>query len=199
MTTRKWWIGVTAGLAAGLGGVIVSEQGTTDARGAAIAVTASQLKINQNISSAAVRRGNEALALLDPVRKSNAADNAPGWGTSTIRNGAVTSAKLSAALREGQPRWAVVEATTGTLKRAKGAVTSAKLAGVGLYTVTFDRNVGACSLQATIGDDGTTPLAAGGEIGVWRSATDPKTVTVRTADSSGAPDNALPFHLSVLC
>ena len=44
-------------------------------------------------------------------------------------------------LREGQPRWAVVAATTGALIRAKGASASAKLADPGLYSVTFDRDV----------------------------------------------------------
>jgi hypothetical protein len=34
---------------------------------------------------------------------------------------------------------------------------------------------------------------------VWRSSTDPKIATVRTATSTGADDNGLPFHLAVLC
>lgn len=199
MRTRNWWVGVTAGMVVGLGGVIVSEQVTSDAQAAPIAVTPAQLKINQNISSAAVRRSNEALMLLDPIRKSGAQDDAPGWGTTSIHDGAVTNAKLDTAVRESQPRWAVVAATTGTLTRGKGATTSAKLADPGLYTVTFDRDVSACSLQATIGEGGTTPLTTGGEIGVWRSATDPKVVTVRTADSAGAAVNALPFQVAVLC
>lgn len=199
MKTRNWWVGVTAGLMVGVGGVFIAEQTTSDAQAAGIAVTSAQLKINQNISSAAVRRSNEALTLLDPIRKSGAQDDAPGWGTTNIRDGAVTTAKLDTAVRESQPRWAVVAATTGALTRGKGATTSAKLADPGLYTVTFDRDVSACSMQATIGDGGTTPLTTGGEIGVWRSATDPKVVTVRTATSAGAADNALPFQVAVLC
>lgn len=199
---RNWWVGVAAGAVAGLGGVIVSEQATTDAEAATFSVTPAQLQINQRISQAAVRRSNESLDLLDPVRKSGAQDDAPGWGTTQIRDGAVTSAKLDVAVREAQPRWAVVAATSGTLTRGKGATTSAKLADSGLYTVTFDRDVSACSLQATIGDGGTTPppLVDGGQIAVWRSATDPKVVTVRTA--GGAPaagDNTLPFQVAVLC
>ncbi len=196
---RNWWVGVAAGAVVGLGGVIVSEQATTDAEAASFSVTPAQLQINQRISQAAVRRSNESLDLLDPIRKSGAQDDAPGWGTAQIRDGAVTSAKLDAAVREAQPRWAVVAATTGALTRGKGATTSAKLADPGLYTVTFDRDVSACSLQATIGDGGTTPLTTGGEVGVWRSATDAKVVTVRTADSAGAPVNTLPFQVAVLC
>ena len=165
-------------------------------------MTPAQLQINQRISQAAVRRSNESLDLLDPIRKSGPQDDAPGWGTTNIRDGAVTGAKLDTAVREAQPRWAVVAATTGALTRSKGATTAAKLADPGLYTVTFDRDVSACALQATIGDGGTTPppLAVGEQIAAWRSATDPKVVTVRTA--SGDPvvgDNTLPFQVAVLC
>lgn len=199
MKPRNWWVGVTAGMVLGLGAVIVSDQATTDAEAAAISVTPAQLKINQRISQAAVRRSNESLDLLDPIRKSGVSDDAPGWGTTQIRNGAVTTSKLNTTLREGQPRWAVVAATTGALTRAKGASAAAKLADPGLYAVTFDRDVSACALQATIGDGGTTPLTTGGEVGVWRSATDPKVVTVRTALSDGTAANTLPFHLTVLC
>lgn len=202
MKSRNWWVGVTAGMVLGLGGVIVSEQATTDAEAAAISVTPAQLQINQRISQAAVRRSNESLGLLDPIRKSGASDDAPGWGTAQIRDGAVTTAKLDTALREGQPRWAVVAATTGALTRGKGASASAKLADPGLYTVTFDRDVSACALQATIGDGGTAvpPLEDAEQIAVWRSSTDAKVVTVRTASGvPAAPVNTLPFHVAVLC
>lgn len=199
MRSRNWWIGVTAGTVLGLGGVLVAEQATTEANAQSFSVTPGQLQINQRISQAAVRRSNESLDLLDPIRKSGAQDDAPGWAAAQIRDGAITSAKLDTAVREGQPRWAVVAETTGALTRGKGATTSAKLADPGLYTVTFDRDVSACALQATIGAGGTTPLTTGGEVGVWRSATDPKVVTVRTADSAGAAVNTLPFHVGVLC
>ena len=199
MKPRNWWVGVAAGAVLGLGGVIVAEQATTDAEAASFSVTPAQLQINQRISQAAVRRSNESLDLLDPVRKSGAQDDAPGWGTPQIRDGAVTAAKLDTAVREGQPRWAVVAATTGALTRGKGATTAAKLPDPGLYTVTFDRDVSACAVQATIADGGTTPVTTGGEVSAWRSATDPKVVTVRTGDSTGAAVNTLPFQLAVLC
>ncbi len=199
MTRSNWWVGVAAGAVLGLGAVIVSEQATTDARAASISVTPAQLQINQRISQAAVRRSNESLNLLDPIRKSGAQDDAPGWGTTTIRDGAVTAAKLDTAVREAQPRWAVVAATTGALTRGKGATTAAKLADPGLYAVTFDRDVSACAIQATIADGGTTPITTGGEVSAWRSATDPKVVTVRTGDSAGGAVNALPFQVAVLC
>jgi hypothetical protein len=203
MRKANWWVGVSLGVALGLGGVVGVEAATDDASAqSGFTVSAEQLKINQRISQAAVRRSNESLDLLDPVRKSGASDDAPGWGTTQIRNGAVTAAKLDTATREGLPRWAVVAATTGALTRAKGATTSAKLAAPGLYTVTFDRDVSACALQATISDGGTTPITTDGEAAAWRSATDPKVVTVRTSDSSAVapnPVNTLPFTVSVLC
>lgn len=205
MTSKRWWLGVTAGVAVGLGGVVVADQVSEPANAAPFTLSVNQLKINQRISQAAVRRSNEALRLLAPVRPAGSTP-ATGWPTSSIRNGAVTSEKLDTAVREGQPRWAVVAATSGTLVRAKGASASAKLADPGLYSVTFDRDVSACAIQATIAATGTDPITTGGEVSAWRSATDAKVVTVRTAalDATGtpvaiAPVNSLPFHVTVLC
>lgn len=198
----RWWIGVTAGVALGLGGVVAVDAATdtASAQAAKFTVSAEQLRINQRISQAAVRRSNESLDLLNPIRRQPQIPNKVlGWRTQDIRDDAVTSAKLAGPVREGQPRWAVVAAGASTLTRAKGATAAAKLADPGLYTVTFDRDVSACALQATIADPGTTPLTAGGEVNAWRSATDPKVVTVRTGDSTGGATNALPFHLTVLC
>ncbi len=196
----RWWIGVAAGMVLGLGAVVVVQASTGEASAqSGFTVSAEQLRINQRISQAAVRRSNEALNLLDPVRKSGSTDTAPGWGTTQIADNAVTRTKLDSTLREGQPRWAVVAATTGALVRGKNAVSSEKLVTPGLYAVTFDRDLSACALLATIGDGGTT-VTPTGEISVWRSATDPKVATVQTAVSDGtAPSNALPFHLAVLC
>lgn len=202
--TGRWWVGVAAGLALGLGAVVAVEQSTGEAAAQSpIRVTAEQLQINQRISQAAVRRSNEALQLLDPIRKdAKQPAKVLGWRTQDIRDGAVSPAKLTDALREGQPRWAVVAASSGALTRARGATASAKLAALGLYTVTFDRDVSACSIQATIADGGTTPAPVG-QVSAWRSADAANTVTVRTAedDATGVPKdtNALPFHVAVFC
>lgn len=195
----RWWIGVAAGMVLGLGAVVAVQASTGEASAqSGFTVSAEQLRINQRISQAAVNRSNEALNLLDPVRKSGPTDTAPGWGTTQIADNAVTRTKLDSTLREGQPRWAVVAATTGNLVRGKNAVSAAKLADPGLYTVTFDRDISACAMEATIGDGGTDPAPLG-EISVWRSATDPKVATVHTGSSAGADANNLPFHLTVLC
>ena len=203
MMRKNWWIGVTAGLAVGIGGVAIADQATTPANAAPFTLSVNQLQINQRISQAAVRRSNNALTLLGPVRASGTTP-AAGWPSASIRNGAVTSAKLDTSVREGMPRWAVVAATTGALVRGKGASKASKLTDVGLYSVTFDRDVSACSFQATIASTGTDPITTGGQVSAWRDATDAKKVTVRTAalDTTAvsiAPVNTLPFNLSVFC
>jgi hypothetical protein len=201
----RWWVGVAAGVALGLGVVVAVDAGTDDASAqGGFRVSAEQLRINQRISQAAVRRSNESLQLLGPIRRlPNQPNQVLGWRTQDIRDGAVTAGKLTESIREGQPRWAVVTAGTGALSRAKGATASAKLATVGFYTVTFDRDVSACAIQATIADGGNavTPV---GQISAWRSPTAANTVTVRTAQDdavSGVPTdvNTLPFHITVLC
>jgi hypothetical protein len=200
MRKANWWIGVSVGVAAGLAAV-AGVQASTDQASAqgGFQVTPGQLQINQRISQAAVRRSNEALDLLDPVRKSGAQDDAPGWGTAQIKDGAVTVAKLATAARERLPRWAVVAATTGALVRSQGAAAAAKATDPGIYTVTFDRDVSACSIQATQGDGGTTPVTTDAVVTAWRSATDAKVVTVRTADGGNTVQNTIPFTVSVLC
>ena len=199
MRKANWWVGAAVGMAVGLAGVAIADQATQPAEAASFTVTPAQLQINQRISQAAVRRSNEALALLDPIRKSGAQDDAPGWGTAQIRDGAVTAAKLDTAARERLPRWAVVAATSGSLVRGQGAASAAKATGTGIYTVTFDRDVSACSIQATQGDGGTTPITTDAVVTAWRSATDAKIVTVRTADGTNTVQNTTPFTVSVLC
>ena len=200
MRKTNWWIGVSVGVAAGLA-VVAGVEASTDQASAqgGFQVTPGQLQINQRISQAALRRSNEALDLLDPVRKSGAQDDAPGWGTTQIKDGAVTVAKLDTAARERLPRWAVVAATTGSLVRGQGAASAAKATDAGIYTVTFDRDVSACSIQATQGDGGTTPVTTTAVVTAWRSATDAKVVTVRTADDTNTVQNTIPFTVSVLC
>ena len=206
MTKGRWWIGVTAGVAVGLGAVVATEAATDTAtaqtaRQAGFTLSVEQLRINQRISQAAVRRSNESLDLLDPIRPRQSQPNRVlGWRTQDLRDGAVTAAKLETSVREGQPRWAVVEAGSGSLARAKGATASAKLAAVGDYTVTFDRDVSACSIQASVAGPGTAAPPRG-EVVAWRSADNPQVVNVRTFDPTATPaeTNAVPFHVAVLC
>ena len=63
----------------------------------------------------------------------------------------------------------------------------------------------ACSIQATLADTGTAPVAPG-HVTAWRSAADAKVVIVRTWGPDGAdvgadpdPVNDRPVHVTVLC
>jgi hypothetical protein len=199
----RWWIGVTAGLALGLGTIVAVEAATDEAsaQAAQFRVTPEQLRINQRISQAAVRRSNESLGLLGPIRpRQNQPNRVLGWRTQDIRDGAVTAGKLTESVREGQPRWAVVAAGSGALSRGKGATNSVKVPDPGHYHVTFDRDVSACAIQATLADTGTTPVPdENGQVTAWRSAADARVVVVRTGGAGGGATNDRPFHLTVLC
>jgi hypothetical protein len=85
----RWWVGVGAGLALGLGGVIAVEAATDEASAQRpVAVTAQQLKINQRISQAAVKRSNDAQARLTAV-------SSGAVGSNLVRgNGAVSSQRV---------------------------------------------------------------------------------------------------------
>ena len=60
------WLTLAAVAAVGIGVGLGIREGTADA--APVKVTSSQLLINQRISQAGVRRSNEALDLLAPIR-----------------------------------------------------------------------------------------------------------------------------------
>ena len=58
----RWWMGITAGMVIGLGTVAGVQAATSDgSNGNPVVVSAQQLKINQRISQAAVKRSNQAL------------------------------------------------------------------------------------------------------------------------------------------
>ena len=188
----RWWIGVAAGMALGLGTIVAVDASTDEAlaQSSSFRVSAEQLRINQRISQAAVRRSNESLNLLDPVRDRDGAgnnDTAPGWGTAQIATGAVTQAKLAAEVTNKQPLWAVVN-PDGTLARGSGATASARAAGfaAGVYAITFNRNVAGCAYVATIGAPSTTPPTLGGQVLAYVNPNpNNQVITVRTFSSSG--------------
>lgn len=101
-----------------------------------------QLRINQRISQAAVRRSNESLNLLDPLRGTGL----KGWRTEDLRDGVVTGPKLGNAavttpkVADGAvtgPKVAnaavtgpkIADGAVGTAKIDSEAVTTAKIAG----------------------------------------------------------------------
>src|SRR5262245_12899496 len=118
---RPPWIALGAVAAIGLGvGLLVREQ-VADA--APVRVTSAQLLINQRISQAGVRRSNEALNLLLPIRP--ATGNTTGWATANILNGAITNAKLGTNAVSSSK---IADAAVGTSEIANNAVGSSELA-----------------------------------------------------------------------
>ncbi|MGD9695607.1 MAG: hypothetical protein AB7V42_08110 [Thermoleophilia bacterium] len=206
---RDWWLAIGIGVAVALGAVIAVNAATDEAGAQGGNLTTRQyIQVTQRIASAAVRRSNESLTLLDPIRpNAKQPGKVLGWKTAQIQDGAITSAKLDASVRDGQPRWAVIEATTGKLVRGKGAVSAAKPADVGRYDITFDRDITACSYQVTPGSGDKTETAVA-QVSAWASSSDPKVVVVRTAvdGAQGTPEqgvptdsNAVPFQVAVFC
>jgi hypothetical protein len=127
-------------------------------------------------------------------------------GTQDLRNGAVTTPKVSggaitqAKLRGNmRPRWAVVNAS-GNLARARLAASSSRT-GTGEYAVIFRRNVRTCSYVAT--PEGA--IGAGEQpatISVRTLRGQPRGVQVRVFATGGPGPRELvnrAFHLQVEC
>jgi hypothetical protein len=86
--------------------------------------------------------------------------------------------------------WAVIN-VSGTTGRGSGVTGSAKLPLTGQYEIVFNRDVTACSFQATLSTDH-------GEVYAQPRSGVPNGVFVATSNSSGtASDRA--FHLAVFC
>jgi hypothetical protein len=121
--TGRWWVGVAAGVALGLGAVVATEVATGDASAQGrVVVSAEQLRINQRISQAAVKRVNQAQRDI-------------------------------AALGAAAPLYAVSSGSVGSnLLRGRNAVSS-QFVGDGNYRVKFTRNISTCSWSGTIASD----------------------------------------------
>jgi hypothetical protein len=204
MRTR-WWVGVAAGVALGLGTVVAVEAATEGASAqGGFAVTAEQLRTNQRVSIAAVRRSNESLQLLDPIRRQpKLPQKVIGWRSQDLRdgsvtgakivNGAVSEAKLSSSLSGRLPAWAVVGAN-GALARSSGGITSQRT-GEGAYRVDLNRNVGQCAWTATIVTSSAADL---GDIGAAIDPVDSERLVVLTTDNANAAADRA-FNLQLTC
>jgi hypothetical protein len=201
----RWWVGVAAGVALGLAVVAGLEAGTDDASAqGGFAATAEQLRTNQRISIAAVRRSNEALTLLDPIRRQpKLPQKVLGWrsqdlrdgavSTAKIANGAVSDAKLASSVTGRLPVWAVVGAN-GALARSGGGITSQRT-GEGAYRVDLNRNVGQCAWTATMVVSTAADL---GDIGVAIDPVDSERLVVLTTDNANAAADRA-FNLQLTC
>ena len=202
MGPAKLWLGVTCGVALGLGAVAVAGVTTQSASASTtFTVTPQQLQINQNISSAAVKRSNRALNYLAPVRttQTDAADD----GTKGVK--ALNSIPGSGAgwtvgqLAPGQKQYWINVGPTGVVTAqsspAPGAFTATR-AGLGDYVVNFKTPVSSCSWVASAYSP-TPPgtIAFAFTVGVTNQ---PTQVNVRTTNAAqAAADNN--FTLQVLC
>ena len=159
-----------------------------------VSVTAQQLLINQRISQAGVRRSNEALDLLGPVRPRQG--KTAGWPNQSIGDGAISANKLSdGAVTEAKiapdavnqsrlspdvrnalvgPSFAVVEGdgqvrVGGNGIRVARGVTGALRIGVGSYGVYFDKSF-PCAITASIEAEASTVATAGSAVvgGPWQ-------------------------------
>jgi hypothetical protein len=165
----RWWVGVSAGVALGLAGIVAFEGATGEATAQRpVAVTAQQLKINQRISQAAVRRSNDAQTRI-------------------------------AALEAHPTLFAVSSGAVGSnLVRGNGAVSSQRV-DEGNYRVRFSRDVSACSwVGGPAADAPPVPDATSVKIALDTTDAGRTQLVVRTVAANGAPANAA-FHVQVIC
>jgi hypothetical protein len=159
MRSDRTWIGVASGVA--LGVAITAAVGiSTQTAGAQanFSVSPQQLKINQNISSAAVRRSNRSLNYLAPIRttQTDKADDGSGGVRPLSTLSGSGQGWVVGQLARGQKQfWANVDGTTGEVIGSSGPSSGptafiGSRSGVGDYVVDFRTpNVAACSWVAS--------------------------------------------------
>jgi len=164
-----WWIGITAGVALGLGTVAAVDVATQPATAATTGpVTFAQLKQVQKVSIAAVKRTNADHKKLNRV-----------------------AAQL--------PLWAVSSGAAGSnLLRGDGVVLSQRLTD-GNYRVRFVRDVSQCTWSGTPATDGASlPDAFSVRISLDVTEPTKSQLIVRTNDAAGNPKDS-GFHVQVFC
>ena len=158
MRSNRLWIGLACGVALGLAAVMAVNLGTqtASAQGSGFTVSAQQLKINQNISSAAVKRSNRSLNYLAPIRTTqtdSADDGSDGVKALSSIPGSGAGWTVGQLARGQKQYWANV-GPTGALTASSGPTTgtgvftASRTPGglpAGDYTVDFKVNVSACS------------------------------------------------------
>jgi len=207
MRSNRLWVGVACGVAIGLGAVVAVDAATEPAGAQAnFTVSPEQLKINQNISSAAVKRSNRSLNYLAPIRTTqsdNADDGSDGVKALSSIPGSGDGWAVGQLARGQKQLWANLGPTGAITAQSgpssgTGSFTSTRTAA-GDYVVDFKTNVSACSWGADpffAAGVAPTPLAAV-TAGV---ASQPTQVNVRVFTVAAAPaltDNTV--TVQVLC
>lgn len=212
--TRVWAAAAcTAALAAGalIGARIAPTAGAQEEPGeqsATFTATPEQLRINQRISQAAVRRSNRSLNYLAPIRTaaSDSADEGDagvrrgtgrGWGAEQIADGAITRAKLAPGLEGAQPIWLVkTDNGPNATMRASSPAHSLARVGVGNYRVGVGVDVATCAWTALPAVDNGLPSAYA--IRSARDLTEPGRILLQTYTSLGVPIDS-GFSIQVTC
>ena len=206
MRSNRLWIGLSCGVALGIGGVAVVGATTQSAEAATFTVTPQQLQINQNISSAAVLRSNRALNYLAPIRTTQT-DNAD-----TGNNGVKALNSIPGSgqgwtvgqLAPGQKQYWANVAANGALTSSSGPTSgtsafAASSTGTGVYVVDFKTPVASCSWSATPSFPSSAPaphLAVTAGV-----ANQPTQVSVTVYNQAVAPPVPVAgaFSVQVLC
>lgn len=166
----RWWVGVTAGVALGLGVVVAVESATQEASAqSGFTLSREQLRTNQRISIAAVKRVNQAQEDI-------------------------------AALGAAAPLYAVSNGAIGSnLVRGRGAVSSQRV-GDGDYRVRFTRAVNTCSWSATLANDAppVPPTADVVKLALDTTDVSRTQLIVRILTAAGGAVNG-GFHVQVYC
>ena len=203
MRTNRLWLGLTCGVVLGLGVMAAVGVSTQTAQGAAFTVSAEQLKINQSISSAAVKRSNRSLNYLAPIR-TTATDGADD-GSSGVKplSGIPGSGKgwVVDQLASGQKQYWLNVGPTGAItaqSSSTGAFTAARTAA-GDYVVDFKTDVSKCSWTAAP----YFPAPPGAPVFAFAIGVpnQPTQINIRTLDAPGPPPTFADhdFTVQVLC
>lgn len=207
MRSNRIWIGLACGVALALAAVVAVDLGTqpASAQSANFTVSPQQLKINQNISSAAVKRSNRSLNYLAPIRTTqtdSADDGSNGVKALSSIPGSGQGWTIGQ-LAPGQKQYWANVSTAGALTASSGPSTgtgafAASTSATGTYLVDFKTNVTACSVSAS-----PTFLAAPEPYAavVAGVAGQPTQVDVRVYNLAVAPPAAVnsAFTVQVLC
>jgi hypothetical protein len=139
----EWWMAVALAVAIGLAAAAIASdaaraqtEGEPPTGGSGFELSVNQLRINQKISQAAVRRSNEALGRLDVVEPKVAAAGTPGPRGPAGPPGAAGAAGAAG------PAGPAGSAAAYALVAANGSVVAARAANVASANVTHQPNSG---------------------------------------------------------
>jgi hypothetical protein len=152
MRFDRAWMGVAGGMAVGL--AITAAVGA-NAQSSGFTVSAQQLKINQNISSAAVKRSNRSLNYLAPIRTTQT-DNADNGSNGVKPLSSIPGSGQGwtvGQIAPGQKQYWANVSSLGALTASSGPASgsgafTATRSAAGNYVVDFKTNISACSWDA---------------------------------------------------